>query len=73
MAGAADSFAEETKALIVGPYLIGEIEQQMIHMAGGTLHFKNHDGQRIAYDEHRLGDVHLSAVPGRFEDRPATS
>ena len=53
--------ADDTGAWIVGPlYLIGPIEQQTIHMAGGTLHFKNHDGHRIAYDEHRLGDVSLS-------------
>jgi glycosyltransferase involved in cell wall biosynthesis len=52
--------ADDTGAAIVGPlYLIGEIEHQTIHMAGGTLHFKNHDGHRVAYDEHRLGDVRL--------------
>jgi hypothetical protein len=55
--------AEETGAAIVGPlYLIGEIEQQLIHMAGGTLHFKEKDGKRIVYDEHRLVDVRLDAL-----------
>jgi hypothetical protein len=55
--------AEDTGAWVVGPlYLIGEIEQQTIHMAGGTLHFKEREGRRIAYDEHRLGDVDLKAV-----------
>ena len=41
---------------------MSEIEQQTIHMAGGTLHFKNTNGHRIAYDEHRLGDVLLSSL-----------
>ncbi len=55
--------AEDTGAAIVGPlYLIGEIEQKRIHMAGGTLHFKEIDGRKIAYDEHRLVDVHLDAL-----------
>ncbi len=60
--------AEETGASIVGPlYLIGEIEQKLIHMAGGTLHFKEAGGKRIAYDEHRLVDVHLDALPAPLQ------
>ena len=55
--------AEETGAAIVGPlYLIGEIEQQTIHMAGGMLHHEQVDGRRIVYDEHRLSDVRLGAL-----------
>ncbi len=60
--------AEETGAAIVGPlYLIGEIEQQLIHMAGGTLHFKEKDGKTIVYDEHRLVDVRLDALPAPLQ------
>jgi hypothetical protein len=60
--------AEETGAAIVGPlYLIGEIEQKLIHMAGGTLHFKEKDGHRIVYDEHRLADVRLDALPAPLQ------
>ncbi len=55
--------AEETEAWIVGPlYLIGEIEQQTIHMSGGTLHFKQHGDQQILYDEHRCCDLPLGDV-----------
>jgi hypothetical protein len=60
--------AEETGAAIVGPlYLIGEIEHQLIHMAGGTLHFKETDGKRIVYDEHRLVDVRLDRLPAPLQ------
>ena len=60
--------AEETGAAIVGPlYLVGEIEQQLIHMAGGTLHFKEEHGQRIVYDEHRLVDVRLDTLPAPLQ------
>jgi GT2 family glycosyltransferase len=60
--------ADETGAAIVGPlYLVGEIEQQLIHMAGGTLHFKEKNGQRIVYDEHRLVDVRLDSLPAPLQ------
>jgi len=63
--------AEETDAAIVGPlYLVGEIEQQLIHMAGGTLHFKEKDGQTIVYDEHRLVDVRLDTLPAPLHRSP---
>jgi GT2 family glycosyltransferase len=60
--------ADDTDASIVGPlYLIGELEEQTIHMAGGTLHFKERDGRRIAYDEHRLVDRRLSDLAQPLE------
>jgi hypothetical protein len=55
--------AEETGAAIVGPlYLIGEIERQMIHMAGGMLHSREHDGKRILYDEHRSTGIRVDLL-----------
>ena len=57
--------AEETGAWIVGPlYLIGEIEDQKIHMAAGNLHFKEHQGKRILYDEQCLFETPLGEVRG---------
>ncbi len=55
--------ADDTNAAIVGPlYLIGEPEEQVIHMAGGRLHFKDRDGHRIGYDEHVLVDLTLGQL-----------
>jgi GT2 family glycosyltransferase len=55
--------AEETAAWVVGPlYLIGELEQQTIHMAGGTVHTEQKRGKRVLRDKHhhlrtRLSDL----------------
>jgi len=50
--------AEETGAWVVGPlYLIGEFHQQTIHMAGGSVHVQEQDGQRLFYDEYALVNV----------------
>jgi GT2 family glycosyltransferase len=55
--------AEETGAWIVGPlYLIGEIERQTIHMAGGTIQIKEHDGRRVLYDEQYLFETRIADV-----------
>jgi hypothetical protein len=55
--------AEETGAWIVGPlYLIGEIEQQTIHMAGGTIEIKEHDGRRVLCDEQYLFETRIADV-----------
>jgi GT2 family glycosyltransferase len=55
--------AEETQAWIVGPlYLIGEIEEQTIHMSGGTLHLKQFGDRQVLYDEHRSADLPLGNV-----------
>lgn len=55
--------AEETAAWVVGPlYLIGEIERQVIHMAGGRIHIKERDGQRILYDEQHLFETRIADV-----------
>ena len=63
--------AEDTGAAVVGPlYLIGEPEQQMIHMAGGRLHFKDRDGHRVGYDEHVLVDLTLSELREPIRRQP---
>lgn len=55
--------AEETGAWIVGPlYLIGEIERQTIHMAGGKIHIKEQDGRRFFYDEQYLFETRIADV-----------
>jgi GT2 family glycosyltransferase len=62
--------ADETDAWIVGPlYLIGEFEKQTIHMAGGTLHIKEHQGKRILYDEQYLFETKIDQVRDRLEPR----
>jgi len=62
--------ANETDAWIVGPlYLIGEIEKQTIHMAGGALHFKEHEEGRILYDEQYLFETKLDQVQNRLQRR----
>jgi GT2 family glycosyltransferase len=55
--------AEETAAWVVGPlYLIGEIERQTIHMAGGRIHIEERDGQRVLFDEQHLFETRISDV-----------
>ena len=62
--------ANDTDAWIVGPlYLIGELEKQTIHMAGGTLHFKEHEGKRILFDEQYLFETKLDQVQDRLQRR----
>jgi GT2 family glycosyltransferase len=44
--------AEETGAWVAGPvYYIGEFEQGIVHMAGGTVHIEEREGKRILYEE----------------------
>jgi GT2 family glycosyltransferase len=55
--------AEETDAWVVGPvYFIGEFERQIVHMAGGTVHFKDHDGKRVLYEEQYCLNTPLAAL-----------
>ncbi len=64
--------AEETGAWVVGPlYLIGELSQQTIHMAGGVAHVTElPDGQRIFYDDHLLADTALADMIPSLHRRP---
>jgi len=63
--------AEETGAWVVGPlYLLGELELRIIHMAGGTLDFRDDQGKRILHDEHRFADTPISEVTTPLERGP---
>jgi GT2 family glycosyltransferase len=60
--------ADETAAWIVGPlYLIGELEKEIIHLAGGALHLEERDGRRILYDEQYLFETKLDQVRDRLQ------
>ena len=62
--------ANDTGAWIVGPlYLIGELEKQTIHMAGGVLRFKEQDGKRILYDEQYLFETKLDQIRDPLQRR----
>ncbi len=62
--------AEETGAWVVGPlYLIGELSQQTIHMAGGMAHVTEEGGRRVFYDEHLLADSPLADSRGTLARR----
>ncbi len=56
--------AEETKAWVVGPlYFIGELEDQVIHMAGGSVEIKEESGKRVLYEKHRFSGKRLGNLP----------
>ena len=60
--------AEETGAWVVGPlYLIGEVEKGTIHVAGGRLHSKQENGDRVLYDEQYLFNTPLDSLETRLE------
>lgn len=60
--------AEETAAWVVGPlYLIGELEQQTIHMAGGTVHIEQKRGKRLLRDKHHHLRKRLSDLPAPLQ------
>ena len=62
--------ADETGAVgVVGPlYLIGEIQQRRIHLAGGRLHEKQEHGKKILYDEQYLFDTPLDNLQAPLEE-----
>ncbi len=63
--------AEETGAWVVGPlYLIGELSEQTVHMAGGVAHIIEEGGRRIFYDEHRLANSPLASVRDSLHRMP---
>ncbi len=60
--------ADETGAWVVGPlYLIGEIQQRRIHLAGGRLHEKQEHGKKMLYDEQYLFDTPLDNLQAPLE------
>jgi len=63
--------AEETQASVVCPlYLIGEIEKEIIHVAGGTLHERVEYGLRVLYDEQPLFNAPLAKFRHVLKRRP---
>lgn len=55
--------ANDTQASIVAPlYLIGELQDQIIHMAGGTIDVMQTNDERIMIEEHRFADTHMSKL-----------
>jgi len=60
--------AEDTNAAIVAPlYLIGELEDQIIHMAGGIIEITDSKNERIMIEEHRYADTHLTKLSKPLE------
>jgi GT2 family glycosyltransferase len=60
--------AEETEAWVVGPlYLIGELRNRTVHLAGGKLHAREERGGKMLYDEQYLFNEPLDSVQGRLE------
>jgi GT2 family glycosyltransferase len=56
--------AEGTNASIVGPlYFIGDVDSQIIHMAGGEAHIKElQNGKKILFERHRYAGKPLAEV-----------
>jgi len=55
--------ADETGAWVVGPlYLEGELDREIIHMAGGVAHFTEEAGESVFYDEHAFAGSSLPDV-----------
>jgi Glycosyl transferase family 2 len=60
--------AEETEAWVVGPlYLIGELRDRTVHLAGGTLHTREERGGKMLYDEQYLFNAPLDSLPAQLE------
>ncbi|MBD2119874.1 glycosyltransferase family 2 protein [Trichocoleus sp. FACHB-262] len=63
--------ADETGAWVVGPtYLQGEIEDQVIHMAGGLAHYKQAGERRIFFEQHSLAGKKLPEVRSLLKRSP---
>ena len=62
--------ANDTHASIVAPlYLIGELEDQIIHMAGGTIDITQSKDERIMTEEHRYADTHMATLSDPLEQQ----
>ena len=63
--------AEETGAWVVGPlYLMGEIEQGIVHMAGGLAHVVVEDGKRRFYETQAYYGNNLEDVQPQLHREP---
>ncbi|MFB2919365.1 MULTISPECIES: glycosyltransferase family 2 protein [Aerosakkonema] len=55
--------AEETGAWLVGPlYCEGKPEDKIIHMAGGSAHFRDKQGRRQFFEQHRFARKSVDKV-----------
>lgn len=63
--------AEETNAWVVGPlYLEDNLEDGIVHMAGGEAHFKQEHGRRSFHGAHKFSRLKLSDVRPRLRREP---
>jgi glycosyltransferase involved in cell wall biosynthesis len=60
--------ADETGATQVGPLqFIGDFKQQTIHIAGGYLHDRIENNQKVLYDEQKLFEAKLKSLEGPLQ------
>ncbi len=60
--------AEETGAWLVGPlYCEGKPEDQIIHMAGGLAHFRDKQGRRQFFEQHRWSRKSVEQVRSQLQ------
>lgn len=60
--------AEETGAWLVGPlYLEGVLEQEIVHMAGGTLQFKYRGDRKQLFESHHYCRRSLASVKEKLQ------
>lgn len=63
--------AEQTGCAICGPLqLIGPLQAERIHIAGGIAHIAERDGRRTLIDEHRLCGRRVSDVRAALQREP---
>jgi GT2 family glycosyltransferase len=64
--------AEETGATVVGPLcLIGELDEQRIHMASGDARIEERNGQRALVERHNHSGKHVDEVRARLRREPS--
>ncbi len=64
--------AEDTGAAVVGPLcLIGELDEQRIHIASGDARIEERKGQRSLVERHRHSGKHVAEVRERLRREPS--
>lgn len=63
--------AESTGAWLVCPlYCEGNLEDKIIHMAGGLAHFRDRKGKRQFFEQHRLAKKSVDKVRDKLQREP---
>ena len=63
--------ADDTGAWVVGPlYLMGQLSDEFVHMAGGIVEITEQDGVRMLYETHRYPHTLLRKVPVPLRREP---